>query len=483
MLIILLLISPFIATLISLLFKSNRKLIEIASITSTAVQLITSLILANEVLVFGVYSFTDFFTVDSIGAILLIITAIVGFISVAYNIGYTRQEMIKEIIGLSRVRQSYILINLFLFAMFSAIASNNPILTWISIEATTLSTIFLISFYNKPSATEAAWKYLVINSVGLMLAFLGTVIYMTAASPLIHSGILTWQNILSVSALINPEVAKMAFVLILIGYGTKMGIAPMHTWRPDSYSKAPIPVVAMLSGALLNIAFLAILRFKLITDIAAKVNFSQNLFIFFGVLSIIIAALAMFRQENYKRLLAYSSVEHAGLMLLGFGFGGLGVYAGLLHMIYHSLVKSFMFLLSGNIFLKYSTTKIKNVTGVIHTLPETGLLFVIGFLALTGMPPFGLFLSKFYIILSGINNHLWITTLVIFALALIFFGFLRSVVLMVFGEAPTDLKVGEYSRWTLAPPVILLCLIIFLSFVLPEPIQELLNSATLLFIK
>lgn len=483
MLITFLLIPPLIATLISFLMKRNQKLIETVSVASASIQLIASFIISNEVIQSGSYTLSPFFAVDSIGALLILITSIIGIVSVTYNIGYTRQEMIKEIIGLTRVRQTYILINLFLLAMFCAIASTNPILTWISIEATTLSTIFLISFYNKPSATEAAWKYLVINSVGLMLAFLGTIIYLAASAPFIHTELLTWQNMQSVSSSINPNVAKMAFIFVLIGYGTKLGIAPMHTWRPDAYSKAPIPVVAMLSGALLNIAFLAILRFKVVTDNAVGGTFTQSLFIFFGVLSIIIAAFAIFKQENYKRLLAYSSVEHAGLLLLGFGFGGLGVYAGLLHMVYHSLVKSFMFLLSGNIFLKYSSTKIKNITGAIQVLPETGILFIIGFLALTGMPPFGLFLTKFYIILAGINNHLWITIIVISALALIFFGFFRAIVSMMFGQVPEDIKVGEYSKWTLIPPTILLGLIIFLSLALPESTQRLLNTATLSFIK
>lgn len=483
MLTILLLVPPLIPILISSFMKKDQRLVEITSVISSGIQLIASLFIANEVIRYGAFTQFSFFTIDALGALLILITATVGLFAVIYNVGYVREEILKGIIGISRARQSHILINLFLMVMFLAIIVNTPVLTWISIEATTLSTIFLISFYNKPNAIEAAWKYLVINSVGLMLAFLGTIIYLTSSTPFLHSNFITWQNISSVAHNFNPDVIKIAFIFLLIGYGTKVGLVPMHSWLPDAHSQAPSPISAILSGALLNIALLPILRFKIITDIVVGNDFTQNLFIFFGIVSIVLASLAIFKQESYKRLLAYSSIEHQAIILLGFGFGGLGVYAGLLHMVYHSLAKSSMFLLSGNILLKYESTKIKNVFGIMRVLPETGILFIIGFLALTGIPPFGLFMSEFYIILAGIHIHFWISVVTIFILALIFFGFFRAITRMMFGEAPENMKVGEYSIWTLVPPIILLGILIFLSIVIPEPMRELISSATLMFIK
>lgn len=485
MLIPILLIAPLIAILTSLIFRANLKVSETSSLISAGIQLAISLFIVATIAQTKSYGFAPYFEIDSLAAILTIITSIVGFGAVAYNIGFVRAEMSKKIIGLSRARQSYFLINLFLLAMFLAITTTNPIITWISIEATTLSTVFLISFYNKPTAIEAAWKYLVINSVGLMLAFLGTVIYLSLATPFIRSDFITWQNILLAAPNLDPDVIKMAFIFLLIGYGTKVGLAPMHSWLPDAHSQAPSPISAILSGALLNIALLPILRFKMVTDITVGSSFTQNLFIFFGTISIILAAFAIFRQESYKRLLAYSSIEHEAVILLGFGFGGLGVYAGLLHMVYHSLAKSAMFLLSGNILLKYDSSKIKNVANVIGLLPKTGVLFIIGFLALTAVPPFGIFLTEFYIILAGIQTHPWVATVIVFALALIFFGFFRQVTSMMFGKStnPSNVNVAEYGNWTLLPPVVLLGILIFLSLMLPDLLATILNDAALLFNK
>lgn len=480
MLILTLICLPIIAILISILNKKRLWVSEGLSFISAFLQVIISLFIASYVLQNGSYDYFTYFQVDSLGALFIMITSIVGFASVSYNVGYVREEVRRGTI-FNRARQSYLLINLFLSAMFFAITVANPILTWISVEATTLSTVFLISFYNKPSTIEAAWKYLVINSVGLMLAFLGTIMFLASTTAFIHSDFITWQNIISISSNLNPDVIKMAFIFLLIGYGTKVGLVPMHSWLPDAHSQAPTPISAILSGALLNIALLPILRFKIVTDAVVGIGFTQALFIFFGSISIILASLAIFRQENYKRLLAYSSIEHEAVILLGFGFGGLGVYAGLLHMIYHSLAKSAMFLLSGNILLKYTSARIKNVENMLGLLPKTAILFTIGFLALTGIPPFGLFLSEFYIIITGIQTHPWITVLIVLALSLVFFGFFRQISTMVFGKTQEGITKGEYSKWTLIPPITLISLLIILSIILPSPLSNLLNSAALLF--
>jgi len=193
----------------------------------------------------------------------------------------------------------------------------------------------------------------------------------------------------------DPIILKIAFVFVLIGYGTKVGLVPMHTWLPDAHSKAPAPISSLLSGVLLNVAFIAVLRFKLVTDTAIGPQFSGGLLVFFGIVSIAIAAFIIFIQKNYKRLLAYHSIEHMGIITLGFGFGGIGSFAGLLHMIYHSLAKSALFLSAGNILLKYSSTKMVNVRGMHLTIPVTSVLFFVGFMAMAGVPPFGIFSLSF----------------------------------------------------------------------------------------
>ena len=281
--------------------------------------------------------------------VVLLTVAVVGFASSFYSIGYLRGEVAKGIVGFRRVKQYFVLFQLFLLAMFYAIITVNPILMWIAIEATTLSTAFLISFYNKPTAMEAAWKYLIINSIGLLLGFLGTLLFFAPLSDPADTFV-TWRLLQEAGAAgLNPLLVKIAFIFVLIGYGTKAGLAPMHTWLPDAHSKAPSPISAMLSGALLNCALLAILKFKSIADVVLGTAFSQNLLIFFGIISIAIPAFIIIVQKNYKRLFAYSSVEHMGIITLGFGFGGLGSFAALLHMVYHSLAKSILFFSAGNV--------------------------------------------------------------------------------------------------------------------------------------
>ncbi len=465
--------TPFAAAVLSVFVKTKIRLIECITLLAVLTEFIAGFAIVAEVLRNGVSNSTSYFSVDALGAILILILSVVGLVSCWYSIGYLRKEMSKQIIGFRRVKQYYILLNLFLMAMFLAIVSTNPIVMWIAIEATTLSTAFLISFYNKPSAMEAAWKYLIINSVGLLLAFFGTLLFL---APIFNHGMADWRSLTANAGLINPELAKVAFIFILIGYGTKMGLVPMHTWLPDAHSKAPVPISSLLSGVLLNVAFFAILKFKLIVDISAGSYFSQNLLILFGVISIISAALIIFVQKNYKRLLAYSSIENMGIIALGFGFGGIGIFGAMLHMIYHSLSKSILFLASGNIFLKYSSTKIANIRGLLKALPISGIIFFAGVLAITGMPPFGLFLSKIYILSSGFVSHPSVAILAILSFALIFAGFLKHLTNMVFGDPDNDILACENSVGTVLPLIILMAVLIILSFYIPSQIKSLINS-------
>jgi len=464
-----------IVALLNVLIK-RRSVIELFSIIASSVVLVESIVVALKVSVSGVYSPFVFFSVDSLGAIVMLIIACIGFATTIYSIRYLQQETAKGIIGFTRVRQYFVLLNIFLAAMFLAVTASNPVFAWISIEATTLSTAFLISFYNKPSAIEAAWKYLIINSIGLLLGFFGTLLYFTSMSSLGENGFVSWQSLMANAAHLDPLIAKIAFIFVLIGYGTKVGLAPMHTWKPDAYSKAPNPIGALLSGALLPVAFIVILKFKNVTDAAIGPQFSQNLLIIFGILSIAVAALIMFNVRNYKRLLAYSSIENAGVMALGFGFGGLGISAAILHLIYHSLVKGIMFFSSGNLLLKYNSAKIKNIKGALGIVPFTSILFIAGFLIVTGVPPFGIFLTKMQILSVGIQVNPIITIIALFFMTLIFIGFLKHIISMFFSQKPEDIEVGEGNIWLIIPPLILLVTIIILSFYIPPFLSRLIND-------
>jgi len=480
MLLLLMLIVPFIFALASLASGKKVWLLELLACVAAPIEFGSALAIASKVLSGGHYGYGPYLSVDALGVIVLLTVVTVNLAASFYSVGYMRQEFAEKTIGLRRMRQYYSLLHMFLFAMALAILSANPIVMWISIEATTLSTAFLISFYDKPSAMEAAWKYLIINSVGLLLAFFGTLLFFTSVSDLGASGIMDWQTLLANASHLNPLVAKIAFVFALIGYGTKVGLAPMHTWLPDAHSKAPSPISAMLSGSLLNIAFLAVLRCKTVADAAVGTDFSQKMLVLLGILSLLIAAFIILVQNNYKRLLAYSSIEHMGVMALGFGFGGLGSFAALLHMIYHSLAKSSLFLSSGNVFLKYGSTKIDKVKGLLSTMPVTAILLILGFLAITGTPPFGIFITEFNILSAGIASHPIAVVLSVVALAVVFIGFLRHVAAMVFGESPEMKKgmKGEGSLWMILPPLALVSILLVTSFFLPDSLNALIQSAS-----
>ncbi len=413
---------------------------------------------------------------DNLSVYLVLLIALVGFFVSLYSVGYLRAEVAKGIIGPRRVRQFFVLLELFLFAMYLAVSTTNPIVTWIAIEATTLATVFLISFYNKPSATEAAWKYLIINALGLLIGLLGTLIFIALQGE--RSSATDWAGFIAAAGTLPSGAVKIAFVLVFIGYGTKIGLAPLHTWLPDAHSKAPSPISALLSGVLLNVALFAVLRWKLVTDIALgdDAHFTSSLFIFFGILSIFLAAFIIFIQKNYKRLLAYSSIEHMGLITLGFGLGGVGILASLFHMLYHALIKSMLFLLAGNIFLCYSSTKLKNVRGVLTALPLSGPLFFVGILILAGLPPFALFTTKFLILSAAIQFSPWLAVALLGALSIMFFGLLRFVTALMYGSVSEGIERGESSFLTQLPAVLILVTLLVLSWHLPEPLSALLES-------
>jgi hydrogenase-4 component F len=480
MALIILIAAPLLAALASIAVRKKIAILELIAAVTAPIEFAAVVAIATSVYRDGRSDYGTYLSADALGSIVLLTIGLVGLTAAFYSIGYLREEVRKEIIGFSRVRQYWVLFHLFLMAMFFAVITVSPIMMWIAIEATTLSTAFLISFYNKASSMEAAWKYLIINSIGLLLGFFGTLLFLTPEQGSGLEKFVDWGALAESAGSMNPSLVKIAFIFVLIGYGTKVGLAPMHTWLPDAHSKAPSPISALLSGALLNVAMMAILKFRIVADSAVSPSFTRNLMIYFGVVSIAIPAFIIVVQKNYKRLFAYSSIEHMGIITLGFGFGGLGSFAALLHMIYHSLAKSVLFFSAGNILLKYGSTKIDKVWAILRTLPMTGRILLLGFLAITGVPPFGIFLTEVYILTAGIADHPVVVITVLILLALIFIGFLRFITAMVFGESSQTVAEGGVNYSTIIPPVALLAVLIALGFYLPAPLKGWISAAALL---
>jgi hydrogenase-4 component F len=356
-------------------------------------------------------------------------------------------------------------------------------LMWVAVEATTLASAPLIYYHRNRRSLEATWKYLVICSVGIALALLGN-FFLAAAARATESGEISmiFTELSAKAAALDPRWLKAAFVLFLVGYGTKMGLAPLHTWLPDAHSEAPSPVSALLSGTLLNCAFLAVLRCHGVLVAAGLGEFSRDLLIVFGLLSMGVAAAFIIGQSDFKRMLAYSSIEHMGILCLGIGVGGIGTFGSMLHAVNHSLTKAMLFLVAGNLLLFYRTKSTETVRGVLHSLPWTGILWMAGFLAICGSPPFGPFLSELTILKGAIaEGHVWVAAGYLAALVAVFIGMATIVMRMAYGS-PAEVAVPAVPPqreplWSVVPPAVLVIAVLVLGFYVPPPLAELLHKA------
>jgi len=354
------------------------------------------------------------------------------------------------------MRRFYALFHLFVFTMLLAVTTDDLGLMWVAVEGTTLASVFLVNFHRTRASLEAAYKYLLICSVGIALAFIGTVLVYFADVQQFgaEAHALRWTTLLRWAPQLPPRVVELAFVFLLVGYGTKAGLAPMHTWLPDAHSEAPAPISALMSGVLLSVGLYAVLRFKMVADLAAGPEFAARLLVLLGLASLTVAAAFLWSPTNVKRMLAYSSVEHVGLIALGLGFGGAwGVAGALLHIGNHALAKSTLFLLSGRIRDAFGTAEILPVRGLVRAMPVTGRGFALALLALLGLPPFGLFVSELMILGAGFRGGWWIASALALALLLIAFaGMLRALHRMAYepGAPPTP---REAPSWAGAAPV------------------------------
>jgi hydrogenase-4 component F len=400
----------------------------------------------------GPYRFwADYIIVDMPGAWVTLCTSIVYLLASIYAVGYMRLLKEEE----EKLWTFYALFAGFALTVLVSTVMNNAGLYWIAIELTTLVSTFLVGFERAAESVEAAWKYIIIVSAGISLALLGTVLFYWSGSFVLGPVYdMTWTTLQQTAPKMNPTLVSLAYLLVLIGYGTKVGLAPMHTWLPDAHSESPAPVSAMLSGALLNGAMLGIVRYLAVADSAGVGPFARNVLVALGVLSLLVGALFIVRQDGIKRLMAYSSVEHMGVIALGFGFGGIfGVAGALYHMLNHSLNKSLMFFGAGNVMRGFGTKEIGQIRDVWARYPVQGSLWLAGAAAITGAPPFGLFLSELVILRGGIQqNYGWAVAAMIVLLIVIFVGFLNHFREMYFRPSlQTDSSTVAISGWCVTP--------------------------------
>jgi hydrogenase-4 component F len=423
---------------IVLAFSGHREVAREINVAFSLGTFAATCVLTVEVISGGpLFAWQREFYIDPLNVFLVTLTAFVGLTTALFSRPYMRVERDHGKMTTSRLRLYHSMYQLFSFTMLIALTTNNLGILWVAMEAATLTTVLLVSVYRTPASLEAAWKYFILCGVGIAQALFGTVLLYMAAEKVIGSeaGALLWTNLDAVKGQLDPAIITLAFAFLFIGYGTKVGLVPMHNWLPDAHAEGPTPVSAVLSGLLLNVAVYALLRCKVLTDGALDSPLAGQLMMGFGLLSVVVAAFFLSRQKDVKRMFAYSSIEHMGLITFAFGMGGpIANYAGLLHMTVHSLIKSAIFFAVGHATQKAGTQNMADIRGLIKVSPTVGWGMMLGSLAILGMPPFGVFASEFLILTTAMREQPWATPFLLLALGVAFAAVFSRVQPMVFGE-------------------------------------------------
>jgi hydrogenase-4 component F len=380
---------------------------------------------------------TAYLFVDDLNIVFIVLSTFVGFTTSAFSASYIAHEL--EIGRLTRqyLRFYHAMYQTLMFSMNLGLLANNIGLMWVAIELATLTTVLMVGIYRTHEALEAAWKYFILGSVGIALALFGTILVYMAARPVIGEGhdAMVWTALVEKAASFSPELLNIAFVFLMLGYGTKVGLAPLHAWLPDAHAEGPTPISAVLSGLLLNVALYALLRFKILMTANTAAFAPGPLMVTLGLVSLIFAGFMLYRRRDIKRMFAYSSIEHMGLITFAFGMGGpLANFAGLLHMTMHSLTKSAIFYAVGHISQAKGTQKIAEIRGLTESHPVLGWGLVLGVVAIAGLPPMGIFMSEFLIVSSTFARQPLLALLVVFGLLIAFGALLLRLNEIAFGK-------------------------------------------------
>ena len=473
---------PALAGLLCLLVAS-RRVMAAMGVLAFATTLGLGIGLLHQVLARGVVTeWGEFLSADALSAWMVLLISAVSLATSLYAGRYFRRDVAAGAVSPGRVREFFVLTPLFGAGMFLVVLANNLGVMWAAVEATALSSVLLVALYNRRTSLEAAWKYVILGSLGLALALLGTVFVYAAAcqdspQPLPS---FNWSHLTRVAHHLDPHLLKLAFVFAFVGYGTKAGLAPMHTWLPDAHSEAPSPTSAMLSGVSLKIALYALLRFHILTTACLDSGFSRHFLLGFGLFSMFLAAPFILVQRNLKRMLAYSSLEHVGLICTGIAMNTpITIFGALLHMGYHALTKPVLFFAAGNIHQTFHSLEFRVIgRGVVKVLPVTVLLMGLAALAAIGLPPFGLFLSEMTVLSGGFAaRQTTVSVLIVLALVASFCGILQQLTRILPGTRKRN-PVTD-ARWADGVPAMTLLLgaLLVFSLWLPTPLENLLRQA------
>ena len=410
--------------------------------------------------------------VDDLNKVFIVLTTFVGFTTSVFSASYIGHEIETGRLTPRFVRFYHAMYQVLMFAMNLALVANNIGLMWVAIEMATLTTVLMVGIYRTHEALEAAWKYFILGSVGIALALFGTILIYMAARPVIGEGVdaMVWSALMSRAAQFDPALLNVAFIFLLLGYGTKVGLAPLHAWLPDAHAEGPTPISAVLSGLLLNVALYALLRFKMLLALNPEAIAPGPLMVIMGLISCLFAAFMLYRRRDIKRMFAYSSIEHMGIIVFAFGMGGaLANFAGLLHMTMHSLTKSAIFFAVGHIAQVKGTQKIADMGGLTVTNPVLGWGLVLGVVAIAGLPPLGIFMSEFLVVSSTFAREPWLAIILALGILVALGGLFLRLNTIAFGEPRGPTAKAEASY---VPMFAHLALVFMAGIYMPAPLVK-----------
>jgi hydrogenase-4 component F len=418
--------------------------------------------------------------IDDFNIFLIVLTTFVGFTTSIFSATYLAHEIETGRLTPFFLRFYHAMYQALMCAMNAALVANNIALMWVGVEVATLSTVMMVGIYRTPEAIEAAWKYFILGSVGIGLAFFGTILVYLVAQDVIGDGLpaMSWDLLVKSAPMLEPKLLSLAFVFLLVGYGTKIGLAPFHAWLPDAHAEGPTPISAVLSGLLLNVALYALLRFKMVLAGNAAAIDAGIIMVVLGLISLVFAAFMLYRRRDIKRLFAYSSIEHMGIATFAFGMGGpLGNFAGLLHMTMHSLIKSGIFFAVGHIAQVKGTQRIAAISGISVTHPVLAVLFSLGVIAIAGLPPFGMFTSEFMLVSSAFARQPALSIVLVAGLLIAFGALILRLQDIVFGEPTGKAHPAQASY---LPAYVHLTLVLIAGLWLPDPVVQWFRSVAAL---
>jgi hydrogenase-4 component F len=466
-------------TALAMLATRERRILSLIDVGGSTVLAALTFVLAREVAAGGPRSL-GVFRVDELGLVFLLLLVVLTLAVSIYTVGWLKQAVAVGNMKAKSLRSYFSLVHAFVATMVVTILADNLGVLWIAMEGTTITSAVLIGYHGHRHGLEAAWKYIIVTTIGISFGLFGTVlIYAAAADVMGGAGAMSWSAIMQVAPRLDPGIVRIGFIFVLVGYGTKAGLAPMHLWLPDAHSQAPTPVSALLSGVLIKCALLAIIRFQTIAAAACGPAFPEEVLLVFGLISVVVATPFILAQRDLKRLLGYHSVEHVGIVVLGLGFGGaVGTYGALLHVVNHGVTKALAFFAAGTAIARYGSRDMRAIRGLFAVAPIGATFLMLAALSLAGVPPFSIFVSELMVLRAGIGHGHWVAIAIFLVMVVVIFaGLLHHAGAMVFGEPRGASRKAE--AWSpLAGMLLLAAIMVLLGLTIPVNFDALLRRAT-----